>query len=486
MNIKYFSTLKMIYIKAINELYPDAKVKILHSLNNGVLSEIKGNIEITEGEIKKIKDKMNELISLDLPIHRQDVKSCKFKKKTCFEHREDIVRLIEYSPDYDISVYEIGGYYDFFHNGLYPSTGFITLFDIEKYGDKNGIILKYPLKEGEHFLPESVDHPKLAKVFCESERWGEIMGIPDVGALNEVIVGDEIGELIRVNEALHGKKLAYIADAIAEEKEVKLVTVAGPSSSGKTTFTKRLAIQLRANGVKPVVVSLDNYYRGKDFIPLDENGEKDFESIEGLDLELLNEHLVKLTSGEEVEVPVYNFHTGQRENKGVKTELEKDGILLIEGIHGLNERLTSHVEKKNKFKIYISCLTQLNIDDHNRIPTSEVRKLRRIVRDSLSRGTSANGTLDMWESIRRGEEKNIFPYQEEADAIFNSNLIYELGVLKKYAIKELKKIDSGSQHFEEATRLIKFLSYFREIDKELVPDNSILKEFIGGSYFYKY
>jgi uridine kinase len=486
MNLKYFSTLKMIFIKTINDLYPNAKVKILHSLNNGVLIEIRGDIVITDFEIEKIKNKMNEMINLDLPIHRQDIKSCKFANESCFGHREDIKRLVEYSPDYDISVYEIDGYYDFFHNGLLPSTGFITLFNIEKYGDKNNIILKYPLRKGDHLLPESVDHPKLAKVFCESEKWGEIMGIPDVGALNEVIVEDEIGELIRVNEALHSKKLAYIADAITEEKEIKLVTVAGPSSSGKTTFTKRLAIQLKANGIKPVVISLDNYYRGKDYIPLDENGEKDFESIEGLDLELLNEHLVKLTSGEEVEVPVYNFHTGQRENKGVLTQLHKDGILLIEGIHGLNERLTSHVDKKNKFKIYISCLTQLNIDDHNRIPTSEVRKLRRIVRDSLSRGTSANGTLDMWNSIRRGEEKNIFPYQEEADAIFNSNLIYELGVLKKYAIKELKKIDSTSQHYEEAIRLIKFLSYFREIDKELVPDNSILKEFIGGSYFYKY
>ena len=486
MNIKYFSTLKFIFIKATNDLFPNARVKVLHSLNNGVLTEILGDEIITETEVEAIKERMNEIIHLDLPINKQSIEICKAIGNSCFDNREDIKRLVENSPENAISLYELEGYYDFFHNGLFPSTGFINLFDLIRYGENNGIILKYPLKEGDHFLPPVVEHPKLAKVFYENEKWGEILGIPDVGALNKIILEEEIGELIRVNEALHNKKLAYIADEITGCDDVKLVTVAGPSSSGKTTFAKRLAIQLRANGAKPVVISLDNYYHGRDFIPLDENGEKDFESIDGLDLELLNEHLVKLTKGQEVEVPIYNFHTGQREMKGVNTRLPKDGVLLIEGIHGLNEKLTSYIDKKNKFKIYISCLTQLNIDDHNRIPTSEVRKIRRIVRDSLSRGTSANGTLDMWDSIRRGEEKNIFPYQEEADAIFNSNLIYELGVLKKYAIKELKKIDSSSQHYKEAIRLIKFLGYFREIDKELVPDESILKEFIGGSYFYKY
>lgn len=486
MNIKYFSTLKFIFIKATYDLFPNSKVKILHSLNNGVLIEIIKDKIITEDEVQLIKERMSEIIHSDITIKKQSMKSCKFIRNSCFDLREDLTRLVEYSPDHDISLYEIDGFHDFFHNGLFPSTGYINLFDLIKYKDNNGIILKAPLKEGEYILPSSVDHPKLAKIFCESERWGGILDIPDVGSLNKVSQEGDIGELIRVNEALHEKKLAYIADEITNCRDIKLVTVAGPSSSGKTTFTKRLAIQLRANGIKPVVVSLDNYYRGRKYIPLDENGEKDFESIDGLDLNLLNEHLVKLTEGKAVETPIYNFNTGQREAKGIKTQLSENGLLLIEGIHGLNEKLTNHIEKINKFKIYISCLTALNIDDHNRIPTSEVRKLRRIVRDSLSRGTSANGTLDMWDSIRKGEEKNIFPFQEEADAIFNSNLIYELGVLKRYAIKELKKIDSTSQHYKEAIRLIKFLSYFKEIDKELVPDNSILKEFIGGSYFYKY
>lgn len=486
MNIKYFSTLKFIFIKATNDLFPNLKVKILHSLNNGVLGEIIGERNITEEDVQLIKERMSQIIHSDISIKKQDMKSCKLINDSCFAHREDISRLVEYSPDHDISMYEIDGYYDFFHNGLFPSTGYINLFDILKYGDNNGIILKAPMKDGIYTLPKNIDHPKLAKIFCESERWIEILDILDVGALNKVSLEGDIGELIRVNEALHGKKLAYIADEITNCKDIKLVTVAGPSSSGKTTFTKRLAIQLRANGIKPIVISLDNYYRGRKYIPLDKDGEKDFESIDGLDLNLLNEHLVKLTAGKEVEIPIYNFHTGQREFKGVLTKLSENGLLLIEGIHGLNEKLTSYIDKKHKFKIYISCLTALNIDNHNRIPTSEVRKLRRIVRDSLSRGTSANGTLDMWDSIRKGEEKNIFPYQEEADAIFNSNLIYELGVLKKYATKELKKVDPSSQHYEEAIRLIKFMSYFREIDKELVPDNSILKEFIGGSYFYKY
>ncbi|MCK5780458.1 MAG: nucleoside kinase [Psychrilyobacter sp.] len=486
MNNKYFSTLKFIFIKATLDLYPNVKIKVLHSLNNGVLCEVKGDIKISENHIAKIKEKMNQLIHEDLPITKKRIESCVFSESSYFENREDLQRLVEYSPNHDINLYELEGYRDFFHNELFSNTGYINVFDIIKYKNNNGIIIKAPLKDGEFLVPKDLDHPKLATIFCESERWGEILNVSDVGALNKFTFDDEIGDLIRVNEALHEKKLAYISDEITRCKHIKLITVAGPSSSGKTTFTKRLAIQLRANGIKPIVISLDNYYSGRDYIPLDENGEKDFESIYGLDLELLNEHLVKLIAGEEVEVPRYNFHTGQRESKGDLTKLSKGGILLIEGIHGLNEILTSHIEKKNKFKIYISCLTQLNIDDHNRIPTSEVRKLRRIVRDSLSRGTSANGTLDMWDSIRRGEEKNIFPYQEEADAIFNSSLVYELGVLKKYAIKELEKIDSSSTHFDEAKRLIKFLNYFKEINKELVPDNSLLKEFIGGSYFYKY
>ena len=330
------------------------------------------------------------------------------------------------------------------------------------------------------------DHPKLAKIFHESEKWGQIMEVSDVGALNEKILNKEIAELIMVNEALHHKKLSFIADEISKKENIKLVTIAGPSSSGKTTFTQRLAIHLKVNGLKPLVISLDNYYIGREFLPLDVNGKKDFESIKALDIKLLNKSLKELMDGKEVEIPKYNFLSGERENVGKKVKLAENGIILIEGIHGLNEELTWEIPKLNKYKIYISCLTTLNVDDHNRIPTSEVRKLRRIVRDSLSRGTSAEGTLNMWESVRRGEEKNIFPFQEEADAIFDSNLIYELGVLKKYAHGELKKVQPGSIFYEEAQRLVKFLNYFREIDSDFVPDDSILKEFIGGSYFYKY
>ncbi len=485
MNSRYFLTLKFIFIKAIKELYPDSQVKIHHSLNNGVLVEVVGDVTITEDEIEVIKDKMAEIIHQDIPIKEENIKKFKFLDASYLYEREDIKGLVEYSPNYDIKLFELGGYYDFFHGDPFSSTGFVNLFDIKKH-DGNYLILKSPLKEGDYTLPEDVEHPKLAKVFSEAEKWGEILEVTDVGALNKYVANNEIGELIRVNEALHRKKLVYIADEISNSQDIRLVTVAGPSSSGKTTFTKRLAIQLKVNGIKPVVISLDNYYIGRKNIPLDENGEKDFESIYGLDLELLNSNLSSLIKGERVEVPIYNFQTGTREKKGVMTQLEENGVLLIEGIHGLNEKLTNYIDRKNKFKIYISCLTQLNIDNHNRIPTSEVRKLRRIVRDSLSRGTSAKGTLDMWASIRRGEEKNIFPYQEEADAIFNSNLIYELGVLKKYAVKELRKVEPTSKHYEESIQLIKFLNYFMEIDKELVPDDSILKEFIGGSYFYKY
>ncbi len=480
----YYTTLKFILIKATYDLFPEAEVRIHHSLNNGIYGEIIRDPKIRSDEILAVKNRMGQIIREDIPILPVTLPVCDLKKYDCVQNRPDMRRLIENCDFVDIRVYEMEGFYDYYHNGMLKSTGYLNLFDLIPYN--GGFILKYPFQNDPYKIPVKIDHPKLAKIFHESEKWGHIMEVSDVGALNEKILNNDIAELIMVNEALHHKKLAFIADEISKKPEIKVVTVAGPSSSGKTTFTKRLAIHTRVNGLKPLVISLDNYYIGREFLPLDENGKKDFESIKALDIELLNKHLKKLISGREVEVPIYNFHNGERESFGKKVKLPENGIILIEGIHGLNDELTCEIPKENKFKIYISCLTTLNIDDHNRVPTSEVRKIRRIVRDSLSRGTTAEGTLNMWAAVRRGEEKNIFPFQEKADAIFDSNLIYELGVLKKYAHGELKKIDSKSQFYEEAQRLINFLNYFREIDKELVPDDSILKEFIGGSYFYKY
>ena len=480
----YYTTLKFILVKAVYDFDHTAVVKIKHSLNKGIYGEIIREGGVSPEDIAEIKKLMRETIIEDLPIKKVTMPICDLEKKDCFSHRPDIMSLVENSDWVDLRTYEMGGFYDYFHNGIYQSTGHINLFDLEAYN--GGFILRYPFKTDPHRIPRGDDHPKLAKLFHESGEWGRILEVDDVGKLNEKVRSGEVYDLIRVNEALHHKKLAIIAEDIANKEDVKLVTIAGPSSSGKTTFTKRLGIHLRVNGLKPVVISLDNYYRGRKYVPLDKNGEKDFEALEALDLKLLNEHLKKLIAGKEVEVPRYDFHSGERQSFGKRIRIPENGILLIEGIHGLNEKLTEHLDKKLKYKIYISCLTTLNVDDHNRIPTSEVRKLRRIVRDSISRGTSAEGTLDMWSSVRRGEEKNIFPFQEEADAMFDSSLVYELGILKKYALKELEKIDATSHYFEEANRLIKFISYFKDIEDECLPDDSILKEFIGGSYFYRY
>lgn len=289
-----------------------------------------------------------------------------------------------------------------------------------------------------------------------------------------------------ISEALHEKKIAEIADKICSKEDIKLVLIAGPSSSGKTTFANRLGIQLRVNGVIPVPISLDDYFVNRDQTPIDENGEYDFETIESVDTELFNKHLNLLLQGEEVEIPEFNFIKGEREWVGKKMKLPKNGVIIVEGIHALNPTLTSHIDEKYKFKIYISALTQLNLDNHNRITTTDVRRVRRIVRDQLSRGHGAEDTLKMWHKIKRGEQKNIFVYQEEADVMFNSTLVYELCVLKKYALQELEKIKEDSIVYEEAKRLKEFLGFFREVDKNIVPPNSILREFIGGSIFYKY
>ena len=359
----------------------------------------------------------------------------------------------------------------------------MNLYELYKYN--GGFIIKSPIKK-EDELPPKIDTPKMAKVFYEAGRWNEILDVSTIGNLNEKVLNRKIGELVRINEALHHKNLAKIADQIVSNKNIKLVTIAGPSSSGKTTFSKRLYIHLRASEMNPIVISLDNYYIGRKNVPLDEDGNKDYETIEALDLKLLNQNLTDLIAGKEVEIPEYNFITGEREKVGTKMKVPENGLIIIEGIHGLNERLTESIPKESKFKIYVSCLTQLNIDRHNRIATSDVREIRRIVRDSLARETAGEDTLAMWDSVRKGEEKYIFPYQEEADVMFNSNLVYELGVLKRYAIRELIKIKPDSPYYEEAKRIVKFLYCFVDIDIKYIPDDSILKEFIGDSIFYKY
>lgn len=480
----YIRTLQFVLIKSTLEIFKEAKITIGHSLSKGLFGEIYKESKLDVDDIYLIKEKMKEIIEKDIIIN----KKCFSREEAIkiFEDYEmwDKVRLLSSIDQDKVNLYELDGQYDYFYGPMAYSTGFLKTFDLIYYDP--GYILRFPTVEEPFKIPKLEDHKKLAKVFYEAEKWGRTINIEDVGALNKIIDDGKIMHLIRVSEAQQEKKIAYIADKISENKNVNLVLIAGPSSSGKTTFSKRLGIQMSVNGLIPMPISLDDYFVNREDTPKDEFGEYDFESIHALDLELFNEHLQILLSGGEVEVPIYNFKTGKREWHGHKMKLPEKGVLIVEGIHGLNEMFTSSIIKDRKFKIYISPLTQLNLDDHNRIATTDVRMIRRIVRDFLSRGYGVEDTLKMWPSIRRGEEKNIFVFQEDADVMFNSALIYELAILKKYALEELKKVDSSSIVYDEARRLISFLNFFREVDKDLVPANSLIREFIGGSCFYQY
>ncbi len=394
----------------------------------------------------------------------------------------DKVEILKYWNKDTIRVYELDGYYDTFYGYVAPNTGFVNKFDLRLFYP--GIILNYPTRENNFELPEYIEQKKLSKVLKEAEDWGEIMDVAYVGALNKKIVNNEINDMIRINEALHEKKIAYIADEITSDKNIKIVLIAGPSSSGKTTLAQRLSIQLRVNGKKTYAVSLDDYFVDRHLTPKNEKGEYDFETIKALDLDLFNEQLIDLMAGKEVQIPVYNFKEGSREYTREPVRLTNDHIIIIEGIHGLNDELTANIPQVNKFKVYISALTQLNIDRHNRISTSDLRLLRRIVRDYTHRGNNALKTMELWDNVIKGTEKYIFPYQENADAIFNSALVYELCVLKKYAEPIIMEIDEDSSFYSERQRLLKFLSYFLPIeDESAIPNTSILREFIGESCF---
>ncbi|MGG7178022.1 nucleoside kinase [Clostridium paraputrificum] len=480
----YSRTLQFIFIKSALELFPNSKIIIEHSISKGLFSEIHKDEPVTVEEINEIKDKMIDLINRDCKINKVEV--TRKKAIEIFEDYEmsDKVKLLKQSNFETVKLYELEGRYDYFYGQMAYSTGVIKAFDLIPYN--HGLVLRNPTEEDVTVLPEFNEQKRLASIFYETEKWLNILGVGEVGDLNQKVLNNELRDLILVSEALHEKKIAYIADNIVNREEVKVVLIAGPSSSGKTTFANRLGIQLRVNGVIPIPISLDDYFINRDETPKDENGEYDFESINAIDLKQFNSDLKGLLNGEEVEIPSYNFKTGKREWIGHKLKLPSNGVIVIEGIHGLNPLLTGEILDKNKFKIYISALTQLNLDNHNRIATTDVRKVRRIVRDFLSRDYGAEDTLLMWPSIRRGEKKNIFIFQEEADVMFNSTLVYELCVLKTYAIKELEKIKPGSPVYNEAVRLRAFLNFFEEIKFEDVPGNSLLREFIGGSCFYKY
>lgn len=478
----YVRTLIFIFVKACRDLFESYNVLIEHSLNKGLYTEFSNIDDVNQDVIKRIKNKMNEIISMERPINPKFLTVNEAYEIFKRQGMSDKIELLKHWNNEYIRVYEMDGYYDNFYGYVAPNTNVINKYNLRLFYP--GIIINYPTEENNFNLPEYIEQRKLSRVFKEAEKWGKIMDVAYVGTLNNKIDDNSIYDLIRVNEALHEKKIAYMADDITSDKNIKIVLIAGPSSSGKTTFAQRLSIQLRANGKKTYALSLDDYFVDRELTPKDEFGNYDYETIDALDLELFNEQLLSLMTCHPVKIPVFNFLTGQREYTREAVTLTKDHIIIIEGIHGLNDELTSHIPQNNKYKIYISALTQLNIDNHNRISTSDLRLIRRIVRDHKHRGNSVIRTMSLWENVIKGTEKYIFPFQENADAIFNSALVYELCVLKKYAVPLIEEITVESEYYPERQRLLKFLSYFKTIEDEFpIPNNSILREFIGGSCF---
>lgn len=478
----YMRSVVFLLIRAVRDVFPAARVTIEHSLGKGLYGEIHMDRKLTKEDIDSIKQRMHQIVDEDEPISPMRMKKEEAEEIFRAAGMDNKVRILKYMDAEHVNVYKCGDMYDYFYGLMVPSMGYLKLFDIMIY--EPGFILRYPRRTSPLSIPEFTDSPKIAKIFKETEDWARILDVLDVGALNEKVESGEIRDFILVAEGLHEKKIAAIADKIYENKDkIKIVLIAGPSSSGKTTFSRRLAIQLRVLGLRPYAISLDDYFIERDKTPRDENGNPDFESINALDVNLFNEHLTSLMDGKEIEFPRYNFKTGKRERSNKRFKMDEKSVLVIEGIHGLNELLTSSIPRENKYKIYISALTQLNIDDHNRIPTTDVRVIRRIVRDNMSRGRSAETTLMTWQSVREGEDKNIFPYQEEADIMFNSTLDYEMCILKRHSKRLLDNIKSDSPVYLEAKRLRAFLSFFKETKEDIVPKNSIIREFIGGSCF---
>lgn len=482
--LTYKRSAALIMLKAIYDIVPREKinkVKVEFSLSKGYYCTVKGDVCIDDGFLSQVRDRMNEIVKADIPIEKKSL-----KKSEAIEHFRkhgmyDKEKLFEYRRSSSVNVYSLDGFEDYYYGYMVPSTGYITEFELYAYDE--GFVLQFPTTEQPDKVADFKPQNKLFNVMKESSKWSEMLNVETVGDLNEIIVNGRINELILVQEALQEKKLADIAQTIAGDHSKKFIMMAGPSSSGKTTTSYRLAIQLRAHGLIPHQISLDNYFLDREKTPRDEKGNYNFECLEALDIEQFNKDMSALLNGSEIEVPGFNFKIGKREYNGNYKKLGPNDVLVIEGIHGLNDRLSYSLPRESKYKIYLSALTQLNVDEHNRIPTTDGRLLRRMVRDARTRGTSAKKTIAMWYSVRRGEEQNIFPFQEEADVMFNSALIYELAVLKQYAEPLLFGIKPGDPEYPEANRLLKFLDYFLGVSTENIPINSIMREFIGGSCF---
>ncbi len=481
----YQRSLSFVLMKAVRDILPGARLKIEHSISKGFYCEIEkpDNTKLKPEEVLQVAERMRQIIEADIPFSREEIPTKQALEIFEKNHLYEKVRLFKTRPILFTSIYKLDDQIDYFYGYLVPSTGYLKVFDLLPYYD--GMLLRFPSPENPTELGPVLEQPKLFEIFREYKNWGEILGVSTVGSINEQIQNGKAGDLIKVSEALHEKKVAQIADMIKNRGNVRLVLIAGPSSSGKTTFSKRLSVQLKVLGYQPVPISLDNFFVNRELTPRDENGDYDFENIHALDLDLFGKVMNDLIAGKEVELPKFNFQEGKRYYDGTKVQLSQRGILVIEGIHGLNPELSKGIEDKYKFKIYVSALTQTGIDYHNRIPTTDNRLLRRMIRDYQYRGYSLVETLQRWPSVRRGEEKYIFPYQEEADVMFNSALVYEFNVLKKHLEPLLKEIPETVYEYSEARRLLKFLSYFVTIRREEreIPPTSIMREFLSGSAF---
>lgn len=481
----YVRSLCFVLYKAIRELYPNGKLLMEHPISRGYFCDLQIGRPITLEDVTNIKNRMKEIIAKDIRYLRVECHTTEAVEIFRAHGMEDKVKLLETSGSLYTYYYKLGDTIDYYYGSLLPSTGHIKLFDLVKYYD--GLLLRIPCKTNPDILEEPIKQEKMLEVFKEHLNWGYILGVGNVGDVNiECLKGHATG-LINVAEALQEKKIAQIADTIYSKgtngDRIKLILIAGPSSSGKTTFSKRLSVQLMTNGLRPYPISLDNYFVDREDTPLDENGNYDYESLYALDLKLFNDQLEALLRGEEVEIPTFNFNTGKKEYRGKKLKINENTILILEGIHALNPELTPHINDANKYKIYVSALTSISLDDHNWISTTDNRLLRRIIRDFNYRGYSAQDTISRWPSVRCGEDKWIFPFQENADVMFNSSLLFEFSVLRPHAEPILMGVPRNCPEYAEAYRLLKFIKYFIPIQDKEIPFTSLLREFLGGSSF---
>lgn len=480
----YRRSMSFLLVKAVHRVCGREnveRVRIHFSVSKGYYCTLEGKVTPDEAFLSKVAACMRELCEAKLPIRKRSVRTREAVELFRRHGMYDKERLFEYRRVSSVNIYSINEFEDYYYGYMVPDTSYLKYFSLHLYDE--GFVLQMPTADEPEKVPPFEPQQKLFQVLKQSVEWGDVQDIETVGALNDRVTKDNMQEAVLVQEAHQERQIGEIAKQIAEHSDVKMVLIAGPSSSGKTTFSHRLSIQLRVNGLKPHPIAVDNYFVDREKTPKDENGNYNFECLEAIDIVRFNKDMQALLNGEEVYLPIFNFKTGKRMESTKPKKLESQDILVVEGIHCLNPKLTEMLDDSNKFKIYISALTQLNIDEHNRIPSTDGRLIRRIVRDARTRGTSASGTIAMWKSVRTGEEKNIFPFQEEADVMFNSSLLYELAVLKQYVEPLLFGVDKDSSEYAEAKRLLKFFDYFVGIGTEFIPTNSLLREFIGGGCF---